>query len=110
MLTISILLYPLLTYLVTPLVQSHTEGQWVVVCTLQGEQAVLIDFESVSDSVPEACPALKLLQILATADKAVLPEVPTQILHALAPSPVFVPHPYAAPHARAYSSRAPPFV
>ena len=110
MLTISILLYPLLTYLATPLVQSHAEGQRVVVCTLQGEQAVLIDFESSSGSVPETCPALKLLQLLTTADKAVPPSVPTQILHALIPSPVFVPYPYSAPHAQAYSSRAPPFV
>lgn len=110
MLTINILLYPLLTYLATPSVQSHAHGQWVVICTLEGNKAVQIDFETASDRAPETCPALKLMHQLTGPDQVVPPGLPVLLLHALTGAPASQPYPYRPPHVRTYPPRAPPAV
>lgn len=107
-LTVNILLYPLLTYLGTPSVQSHAHAQWVVVCTLQGEKAVQVDFNSGSGQAPEACPALKLMHQLASANEVALCELPALVLHALIGQLVANRYSYLSPHVRTYPSRAPP--
>ena len=107
-LVFSILLYPSLTYLATPLVQSHANGQWTVVCTLQGEKAVFVDFGGQPDAAPDSCPALKLLQLLGSSPVSVPSVVPGHPLYALATSGTFQPVVFRPPPFLEFSSRAPP--
>lgn len=106
-LAVSILLHPLLTYLATPLVNSHGDGQRIVLCTLQGEQTRFVDFNSGQDE-PESCPALKLLQVIGTGSVAVPPFVPGRQLYASVSVGTSVDYPYLAPHFAFFPSRAPP--
>ena len=109
-LTISILLHPLLSYLATPLVESHENGQWSVVCTLQGERTVFVDFDNGQGGDPASCPALKLLQIVGSASMSAPPAIPKPVLDAallIRPQSVY---PYLTPPFSVFSSRAPPFV
>lgn len=109
-LVFSILLYPLLTYLATPLVQSHADGQWIVVCTLQGEKAVFVDFDGKQSGAPESCPALKLLQLFGSTPVSLAAAVSTQPLYLLATAGTFEPDVFHPPPFLKYSSRAPPIV
>jgi len=106
-LVISILLYPLLSYLTTPLVSSHEDGVWSVVCTLQGTQQVFIDLDG-DPAGPESCPALKLLQAAGTATPAMPPAMPGQFLYAASVAERQRQYPYHTPHLSVFSSRAPP--
>ena len=109
MLAVSILMYPLLTYLSTPLVKSHGNGQWTIVCTLQGERAAFIDFESDRADGADSCPALKLLQLVTTGSVSAPPPVPRhKLLHLSSSDQSFAYH-YRAPHFSVFPSRAPPF-
>lgn len=109
MLAVSILMYPLLTYLSTPLVQSHGDGQWAIVCTLQGERTVLIDFDGDRADGADPCPVLKLLQLVATGSVSTAPPVPSHILLRLSLSDQSLAYHYRAPHFSVFPSRAPPF-
>ena len=104
MLAVSILMYPLLTYLSTPLVPSHA-----IVCTLQGERTVLIDFDGDRADGADPCPVLKLLQLVATGSVSTAPPVPSHILLRLSLSDQSLAYHYRAPHFSVFPSRAPPF-
>ena len=108
LLAASILLHPLLTYLATPLVSAHGSGQWIVVCTLQGEQAHFLEFDDSKLNGPESCPALMLLQVVGTGSMAVPPFVPGRQLYTSASVDTAVDYPYLAPHFAFFPSRAPP--
>jgi hypothetical protein len=109
MLAISILMYPLLTYLSTPLVMSHGDGQWTIVCTLQGERAVFIDFDGDRSDGADPCPVLKLLQLVATGSVSTAPPVPGHKLLRLSLSDQPPAYHYRAAHFSVFPSRAPPF-
>ncbi len=109
-LTFSILLYPLLTYLATPLVQSHAEGQWTVVCTLQGEKAVFVDFGGKQSGAPDTCPALKLLQLVGSTPVSLPFAIFGQPQYGLTNGGAFEPVAFRPPPFVKFSSRAPPTV
>ena len=109
MLAVSILMYPLLTYLSTPLVKSHGNGEWTVVCTLQGERAILIDFDGDRTDGADPCPALKLLHLVTTGSLSAPPPVPNHRLLRLDSSDQTLAYRYRALHFSVFPSRAPPF-
>ena len=108
-LAVSILMYPLLTYLSTPLVKSHGNGEWTIVCTLQGEQAVFIDFDGDRADGADSCPALKLLQLVTAGSLSAPPPVPFHKLLRLDSSDQTLAYHYRALHFSVFPSRAPPF-
>ena len=108
LLAVSILLQPLLTYLATPLAGQHGNGQWTVVCTLQGEKTVFVELGPAPAEGPDACPALKLLQAFGTGSVAVPPRLPALQLYASVAIATPVDYPYIAPHFSVFPSRAPP--
>ncbi|MGD2116795.1 MAG: hypothetical protein PVG66_00405 [Chromatiales bacterium] len=110
-LTASILLYPLLTYLATPTVKTSETGQLLVICTLQGEKQVYVDFGASPDgqaSHDDFCPALELVKLAGYLYQPALPEPPIALFFSagLLSNAALPNNP--ASFAVAYSSRAPP--
>ena len=104
----SILLYPLFTYLATPIAHTTVNGEWVVVCTLQGEKSVFVETGRQAESPSDACPALKLLQLTSsskTAEPVTLPSRVVTYTLAQADVPGYL---YYTPHFSVFPSRAPP--
>lgn len=103
------LLQPVLTYLATPLVTHDTQGQQIVICTLQGEKSVLLDLPGPdADDGAEHCPALKLYQIAGTLQIVEPPLPPMLVLQMLHLLDQTAEHAHHALHFSAYSTRAPP--
>lgn len=77
------LLQPLLAYWVTPHVARDALGQWVVMCTLNGTQALYVDFgdHRDSDADDEYCPALQLFQMAGSAQIPQPPQSPPAMAH-----------------------------
>ena len=111
MLILSILLYPLLTYLATPAVQVRHDGHWTLVCTLKGLKAVYVDLETYGGLQVDAddhCPALDLLELVGTAFRPAPQRYPDEIAYALAVLDQSDRRGYLSSHHFVFSSRAPP--
>ena len=110
-LTASILLYPLLSYLVTPAFLLETGGRWTVVCTLKGLEHVYVDGRYFTDSPSDSeeyCPALKLVQLAGSAYHTDPPRSPGAILYSWSLLPRTDEYQYRTAHVHIYSTRAPP--
>lgn len=110
-LTASILLYPLLTYLVSPTVATRSDGQWVVICTLNGLKAHYVETEYALDVEPapdEHCPALQLVQLVsmsALPSPMLVPSATMSLLGSVEQPPFYR---YRPPHVSVFPTRAPP--
>lgn len=105
------LLQPVLAYLVTPVLTHDVKGQQVVVCTLQGEKLVTLDIpQRVDEQQTEHCSALKLYQMVGTAQVAEPPAVPPIALYVVQWSDQTADVAHHSLHFSAYPARAPPTV
>ena len=110
-LTASILLYPLLTYLATPTVKTSGTGQLLVVCTLNGQKQVYVDFGA--DTAGQAdydeyCPALELVKLAGSLYQPSLPQAPVALFYQTGVLAKAVKPEYPGRFSSAYSPRAPP--
>jgi hypothetical protein len=105
------LLQPVIVYLATPMPGAGRDGVHTLICTLQGTREVVLNLRSKGRSTPvddNDCPALKLLQLVGSAQISVPQAAPDLMLFAIEvlEQTVFRTHrrlPFSA-----YSSRAPP--
>jgi hypothetical protein len=105
------LLQPVLTYLATPLVTHDTQGQQIVICTLQGEKSVLLDLPGPdADDGAEHCPALKLYQIASISQISEPPASPVVTLYAVEFLEQTASVAHHTLHFSAYSTRGPPAI
>lgn len=113
LLIVGFLLQPVLGYLVTPVVTHDAKGQTVVVCTLQGERRVTLEFPPIVDKSSdqqdaEHCSALKLYQLSSMAHVSAPPFAPSLSLYAVAVAGQTADRSHRSLHFSAYSTRAPP--
>lgn len=107
-----ILLQPLLAYWVTPHATQGADGQWVVICTLNGNQAVYLDFGADPDSAAddEYCPALQLYQLAGSAQPARPLQIAAPVAYRIGPVDQSGHHQHPAHPELGFSPRAPPIV
>lgn len=101
------LLQPILTYLVTPLIDHDAQGEQIVICTLQGERTVTLDL---SDGEGESghCPALELFQVAGTSQISAPPTMPVSTLYVVEVLQPTANVTHRRLHFSAYATRAPP--
>lgn len=108
-LIVAFLLQPILTYLVTPLVAHDSQGQQIVICTLQGEKIVTLDIpELTGNGETEHCSALKLYQIASISQISEPPLSPVVTLYDVQLLDPTAAHAHHTLHFSSYSTRAPP--
>lgn len=105
-----LLLQPLLTYWITPRVAQDAHGQWVVMCTLNGTEAVYLDLggDSEKGSAEQHCPALKLFHLAGSAHTVRPLQLQPAMLYLVGLIDQAPRHRYHPLFTPGYSSRAPP--
>ena len=105
-----ILLQPLIAYLVTPWVAQDSRGHYVLLCTLNGLQEVYVDGERTADAPAgdESCPALKLFNLISSANPVAPFQLPEVMLVAVTAPVSRLEHPVLLHQPSVYPIRAPP--
>ena len=110
-LIIGVLLQPLLTYLITPLIADNGRGNHVLICTLNGMKEVRVDPSATdlhNQYNDEDCPALRLAQLVSSAGLAAPLTLPPLALYAVDLVDSDGSDQCCSPCVPCYASRAPP--
>ena len=109
LLVAGILLQPVITYLVTPWISLDSRGHYVLMCTLEGLQEVLVeDAGGTAVTDEEACPALELFKLVGSARPSGNYQLPVVALRAVAITAPRSESQQSPEPTRAYAIRAPP--
>lgn len=109
MMTLVITMTPWLSFWTSPLLSNNSNGETVIVCTVNGFKSITLTPQFTADDVSDACAALQLADALSSSP------LPSANKANLAPYPhtLNTPHftyAYEVPHYSLYSSRAPPLL
>ncbi|MEZ5479667.1 MAG: hypothetical protein R3E95_19980 [Thiolinea sp.] len=112
LLLLTLALTPWLSFWTTPLLARTTQGETVVLCTLQGLKTVQLDRNGViantdADSSDWHCPALQLAKLF---NQTTLPDLLVMPVHPQPRAQTLVDssYTYTVPHLSVYVGRAPP--
>jgi len=109
LLVAGILLQPVITYLVTPWISLDSRGHYVLMCTLQGLQEVLVeDAGGTAVTDEEPCPALELFKLVGSARPPGTFQLPAVALRAVTVTAPRSESQQSPEPTRAYAIRAPP--
>ncbi len=109
LLVAGILLQPIINYLVTPWVSLDSRGHYVLMCTLDGLQQVLVEESGATPAEDEApCPALELIKLVGSAKPAASFELPSVAMRAVRTAAPATVNPPTNRTAANYAIRAPP--